>query len=49
MTNIEIQGLSRSFGRTHAVRGVDLSIGAGVFGLLGPNGAGKTTLPLWPR
>jgi len=27
-----------------ALDGVDLHIGAGVFGLLGPNGAGKTTL-----
>jgi len=42
--NVEIQGLTRGFGRARAVRGVDLSIGAGVFGLLGPNGAGKTTL-----
>ncbi len=27
-----------------ALRGVDLTIGAGMFGLLGPNGAGKSTL-----
>ena len=27
-----------------ALRGVDLSLGEGMFGLLGPNGAGKTTL-----
>lgn len=38
-------GLSRSFGRLHAVRGVDLDIEPGtVVGLIGPNGAGKTTL-----
>jgi len=29
---------------THALRGVRLSIGRGLFGLLGPNGAGKSTL-----
>jgi len=42
--NVEITGLSRRFGRTIAVAGVDLHAGAGVLGLLGPNGAGKTSL-----
>jgi ABC-2 type transport system ATP-binding protein len=42
--NVEIAGLTRRFGRTQAVVGVDLSAGPGVFGLLGPNGAGKTSL-----
>jgi ABC-2 type transport system ATP-binding protein len=42
--NVEIADLSRRFGRTQAVAGVDLEAGPGVFGLLGPNGAGKTTL-----
>ena len=42
--NIEITGLTRRFGRTTAVAGVDLQAGPGVFGLLGPNGAGKTSL-----
>ncbi len=28
----------------HALNGIDLEIGNGMFGLLGPNGAGKTTL-----
>src|SRR5499425_2795548 len=42
--NVEVRGLVRTFRRTRAVAGVDLSIGSGVFGLLGPNGAGKTTL-----
>ena len=42
--NVEIAGVTRRFGRTQAVAGVDLSAGPGVFGLLGPNGAGKTSL-----
>ncbi|HEV3068183.1 MAG TPA: ATP-binding cassette domain-containing protein, partial [Streptosporangiaceae bacterium] len=42
--NVEINDLTRRFGRTRAVAGVSLQAGAGVFGLLGPNGAGKTTL-----
>jgi ABC-type multidrug transport system ATPase subunit len=44
VTNVEITGLSRRFGRNQAVDGVDLAAGPGVFGLLGPNGAGKTSL-----
>jgi ABC-2 type transport system ATP-binding protein len=42
--NVESTGLTRRFGRTQAVAGVDLQAGPGVFGLLGPNGAGKTSL-----
>jgi len=42
--NVEITDLTRKFGRTRAVAGVDLRTGPGVFGLLGPNGAGKTSL-----
>ena len=41
---IEASGLHKHFGKTHALRGLDLSVPAGtVCGLLGPNGAGKTT------
>jgi ABC-2 type transport system ATP-binding protein len=41
---IETSGLVKSFGKTHALEGVDLRIRQGsVYGLLGPNGAGKTT------
>jgi ABC-type multidrug transport system ATPase subunit len=37
--------LYNSNGHTvHALNGIDLEIGGGMFGLLGPNGAGKTTL-----
>ncbi len=42
--NVEITDLTRRFGRTQAVAGVNLQTGRGVFGLLGPNGAGKTSL-----
>jgi ABC-2 type transport system ATP-binding protein len=42
--NVEICELTRRFGRTQAVAGVNLALEAGVFGLLGPNGAGKTSL-----
>ncbi len=42
---IEIKQLTKTYaGNVHALRGIDLDIGAGMFGLLGPNGAGKTTL-----
>ena len=41
---LSIQGLTKSYGRVQALRGVDLEVGQGeVFGFLGPNGAGKTT------
>ena len=41
---IETIGLTRSFGRVKALRGLDLQVPHhSVFALLGPNGAGKTT------
>src|SRR5881396_58939 len=44
VTIIEARGLHKSFGETHAVAGVDLTVEAGtILGFLGPNGAGKTT------
>src|SRR3984893_17052238 len=44
LSAISVQGLKKSYGDVHAVKGIDFEIQPGeVFGLLGPNGAGKTT------
>ena len=41
---VEIRGLSKSFGRTKALDGLDLTVAPGdIAGFLGPNGAGKST------
>jgi len=43
-TVIEARGLTKSFGATRALDGIDFSVEAGrIVGLIGPNGAGKTT------
>jgi ABC-2 type transport system ATP-binding protein len=43
-TAISVAGLVKTFGRTRALDGLDLSVRAGeVHGFLGPNGAGKST------
>jgi ABC-2 type transport system ATP-binding protein len=42
---IHVQGLQKSYGDLHVLRGVDLDVSRGsIFALLGSNGAGKTTL-----
>lgn len=39
------EGLTKRYGRTEVLRGLELSLPRGrIIGLLGPNGAGKTTL-----
>ncbi|MBF6436318.1 ATP-binding cassette domain-containing protein [Nocardia cyriacigeorgica] len=39
-----VEGIEKSFGAVHALRGVDFHAAPGeVLGILGPNGAGKTT------
>src|SRR5687767_6102146 len=43
-TVIEARGLSKHYGSTQALRGVDLNVQSGrIVGLIGPNGSGKTT------
>ncbi len=45
MTRIRIEGLSKFYGGTRALSGIDLEIRAGeLFFLLGPSGCGKSTL-----
>ncbi|MDT0406818.1 ATP-binding cassette domain-containing protein, partial [Streptomyces edwardsiae] len=42
--SVEIHGLSKSFGHTKALDGLNLTVSPGdVTGFLGPNGAGKST------
>jgi ABC-2 type transport system ATP-binding protein len=41
---IEAEGLSKRYGETRALAGIDLAVPAGeILGVLGPNGAGKST------
>jgi ABC-2 type transport system ATP-binding protein len=41
---IRLHGLTKSYGKVRALRGIDLEVQRGeIFGFLGPNGAGKTT------
>ncbi|HEY2130628.1 MAG TPA: ATP-binding cassette domain-containing protein [Streptosporangiaceae bacterium] len=44
MTQVEVCGLTKEFGRTSAVRDMSFTAPAGkVTAFLGPNGSGKTT------
>ena len=45
MNAIEVNGVSKSYGRVKALDDVSFTVGKGeVFGLIGPDGAGKTSL-----
>lgn len=42
---LQITNLTKRFGRTTAVKSVDIKVGKGeIYALIGPNGSGKTTL-----
>ncbi len=41
---LEVRGLNVFYGASHALQGVDLSLGHGVLSVVGRNGMGKTTL-----
>jgi len=44
VTVLRVENLWRFYGRTPAVKGIDLEVAAGsAYGFIGPNGAGKTT------
>ncbi|MBR9679397.1 MAG: ABC transporter ATP-binding protein [Nanoarchaeota archaeon] len=45
MEIIELTNISKSYGKTKAIKNASLTVNKGeIFGLVGPNGAGKTTL-----
>jgi lipopolysaccharide export system ATP-binding protein len=44
MHTLEAKGLSKTYGRRHVVKDLNIYLSTGeIVGLLGPNGAGKTT------
>ncbi|MGR3501156.1 Tm-1-like ATP-binding domain-containing protein [Pseudaestuariivita sp.] len=44
MTALEVRDLNVYYGQSHALQGVDLTLGKGVLSVVGRNGMGKTTL-----
>ncbi len=41
---LRVKGLNVYYGRSHALQGVDLTLGHGALSVVGRNGMGKTTL-----
>lgn len=45
MASVELKEIRKTYGKTEAVRGVDISVADGEFvALVGPSGCGKSTL-----
>ena len=41
---LQLEAVTKNYKNKQVLKGISLTMGAGVYGLLGPNGAGKTTL-----
>ncbi len=41
---LQLEAVTKSYKNKQVLKGISLTMGAGVYGLLGPNGAGKTTM-----
>ena len=41
---LELKGISKHYGKVHAMKNVELTLDHGIYALLGPNGSGKSTL-----
>ena len=41
---LQLEAVTKSYKSKQVLKGMSLTLGAGVYGLLGPNGAGKTTM-----
>ncbi|SIS06763.1 ABC transporter ATP-binding protein [Natronorubrum thiooxidans] len=45
MAHLELQDVHVRYGKSHALKGISLSVEEGeIYGVIGPNGAGKTTM-----
>ena len=40
---LELKGISKHYGKVHALKNVELTLDHGIYALLGPNGSGKST------
>ena len=41
---LELKGISKHYGKVHALKNAELTLDHGIYALLGPNGSGKSTL-----